>query len=426
MSQHPASPVSRLLRRAQNALRVLVLRPLAAVYIAIEYGVLLLTHRKELMRAGFVTPLWFWSFGHQAIDPHMLAMRFRGKKLLIVVSDYGNMNPYLVGTFEQYVRMCYLRHSRFMGMLRPLFKHEELRALKIAVLRFVLRVLGHAASIVPTYHEHQGSVIEGTFITERLRLFQQHADMPLIPLTEPIERFRSLLQKTHPELAGKWFVALYLRRTVKVGDEMRDTDPATFADVIGRIRGLGGFVFCGGDYDDAHAVFPGMQGVMGYSDFPCERELTDYYGITQCRFLVGPTSGPVSIAMSFNIPNLMTNDPFYYHSGNRENQIVLHRKLRDRATGRILAARETFSPPIIAYRTKGEFERAGLEHIDNTKEEIAAALEEMVQRHILGHDTVLPEHQPLYDRFKSLLPKESIIYQSPSRPALIYLQNLVW
>jgi putative glycosyltransferase (TIGR04372 family) len=396
-----------------------VIIPTASAYMAAEYFVLLFLNRKAILRAAFVSPLWFWSFGHQAIDPHML-------KMLILLSDYQNFNPYVVGTFEQYVDICYLRHSSLMCMLRPLVKWSALKKKKIAVLSAFLRMMGGNATIVPEYHEHHASAVEGVFITERIRLFQKTADMPIVPLAEPIERCKKLLEEAHPHLAGKWFVSLYLRKTDKVGDEMRDTDPTTFRSIIERVHALEGFVFLGGDYHDPREIFPNLPGVLGYADVPCERALADYYGITQCRFLVGPTSGPVSIAMSFNIPNLMTNDPFYYHSGNRENQIVLYKKLREVTTGRILSAQETFSFPIVAYRMREEFERDGYVHVDNSPKEITEACEEMIQRFIVQNEVIQPQDRLLLERFRNLLPKESVAAITPSRPALTYLRNLLW
>lgn len=412
-------------RHLRNVFRK-VCRPFAYAYITVEYLVLLLLHARQIARADYATALWFWSFGHQAIDPHMLAMRFRGKNIIVLLSDYGNFNRYIVDAFRPHVRIAFLRHPRCMQWLRNALKIAERRDLKLALLQWFLKTGRFKAAFIREFNEERAPYVGGIFITERIRRFAENADMKIVPPPEAIERFRAGFANAYPELASTWFVSLYLRKKAAGKREIRDTDPGAYAVVPRRIAELGGFVFCGGDYHPRD-VFGDLPRILGYRDLLfADRALADIYFITQCRFIVAPASGPVAVAISFNVPSLITNDALFYHSGSRANQIVLYKKVRERATGRILSARETFSFPVIEYRSTEEFDQAGLEVIDNTEEEIAAALEEMIQRFILLKEPVGPEHQSLYDRFKSLLPKESVVYQTPSRPALSYLQRLEW
>ncbi len=412
-------------KKAMKELWFIVIRPIAFVYCGVEYLFLIACQARALRGAEYVYPLWFWSFGHQAADLHMLSMRFRGKKILVLLSDYQNFNPHIINSFREHIDICFLRHSLCMRKACTLLKVLKVRRLKFALLRLYLCVIRSKAVLLPEYYESEGSALEGVFLTERLRLFQENADMNIVPSPEPIERFHKILTETYPSLSDKWFVSLYFRSKIPDVVDFRDTDPAPYKVVVERIGELGGFVFCGGDCDP-HQLFPDMPNVLGYKDFSCDRSLTDFYFLTQCRFLIGAPSGPVAIAISFHIPTLISSTATYYYSGARENQIVLYKKLQDSKTGRVLSAHEIFSLPIVAFRNGREFQRAGLLHIDNTREEIADALEEMIQRYIMGKEIVLPEHQFLYDRFRHLLPKESVAFQTPSRPALSYLQNIVW
>src|SRR3989338_2081757 len=43
------------------------------LYLSAEYLVLLVLNIGEIKNAEFICPRWFWNFGHQALEPHMLA-----------------------------------------------------------------------------------------------------------------------------------------------------------------------------------------------------------------------------------------------------------------------------------------------------------------------------------------------------------------
>ncbi|MBI2870145.1 MAG: TIGR04372 family glycosyltransferase [Candidatus Omnitrophica bacterium] len=390
-----------------------------------EYLILLLRNCKRLRSAEYINTLWFISFGHQAVDLHMLAMRFRGKRLVVLMSDYDNFNRHLIHSFRGLVDIVFLKHSGLMHRLwrTGMVSVPTLQSLKHGVLVWVLQLLRSSAEIVNFYESLDGQIASG-YVVEYIRLLHSEKAIEVKPPRQAVEEFRHFFEKAFPDLAGKWFVSLYLRKKQKGVVDVRDTHQPPYRKVIERIGALGGFVFCGGDADAQ--VFAGLENWLGYADIDCERSLIDLYFLSQCRFLISAASGTHAIASLFNVPVLITNCPFYWHSGWRDNQIIIFKKLRDRHSGRILPARETFSMPIVAYSDRTHISDAGLDVTDNTETEILQATEEMIGRYILGQETGQGEDLLLYDRFRELMPEESVGYHSPARPALSYLRSLEW
>lgn len=405
-----------------------LLERLAYGYSALEYFFLLLPHCGDIRAAEYVYPLTFVSFGHQGLDLHMAAMRFSGKRCIAFVSDYRNFNRPLVRTFESVLTVRYVRHTRLaVFFLQSVLKYDEVRGMRIAVMRLFVRLVRSRTVVLTDCNTDDRPRIEGRYATEYMSLL--HHSPPTLSILHPpedaIAAFRSVLHSSHPRYADAWFVSLYLRRKYRGRPDVRDTDPRFYGVIITRVRELGGFVLCGGDYDP-HVIFAGQEGVLGYDDFPCTRALCDLFFLSQPRFLVCTHSGPLVVATVFGVPSLVTNCAIFYQSGFRANSRVIYKKLRDVRSSRILGASETFAQPIVAYE-EDRFARTGLAHIDNTEEEIAAGFEEMVALFLRGvplQET--EEDRLLLARFRGLLPAMCVARCSPARPTLHYLRTLAW
>ena len=402
-----------------------VLWPFALLFFASEQLVLLILHIPHIRRASHVCHRWVQgSFGHQALDLHMLGMRYAGRDFLVLFSDYGDLNHYLLDTFHGRVRVRFLEHSRIAEYCwRSVLGVPFALRVNAALLRFV-HFFSPRTELVSEFYERHGSQIEGTFVTEYLSLLEDHP-APLLPPAEHIERFRRALAEGHPEISGQWFVALYLRRKQRGKTCVRDIDPAPYRALLACVRAEGGVVFCGGDYDP-HDVFPGEEGVFGYGDFPCPRWFCDLAFLSQARFVVSTHSGPAPVATIFGTPVLIAECAFFYLSGFRGNQRVSYKKLVESRTGRVLNASEAFSFPIVGYSENREFARAGLQHVGHTEEEIGALAEEAVSQFIRGDSREPPDYAELERRFRALLPDRAWARVGPSRPAYAYLRSLQW
>jgi putative glycosyltransferase (TIGR04372 family) len=396
------------------------IRALAVPMVSLEYTWNLLKHRSALRDAEFLYPLWFWSFGHQASDLHHLVLRFPGRKIVVLLSEYGPYNHPIVESFDALLTICRLPHSGLMKYFVKSLGVPRTRRLKRVVLRWVLRRMHKTdVAILPDFNLAPGPRISGLFLCEYLGLMQSQPETVIHPSPAIVDTEKALLQ-AHPELKGRFSVALYLRRKFSKKSDVRDTPPESYRAAIEKIIEAGGYVFCGADYS-AEDVYPGSPYVIGYRDVPFAREYSDAYILTTSSFLIGGHSGPVAITSVFNVPSLVTNNAFFYLSGLRKNQRVVYKKVREKATGRILSVAETFAFPVVYYSDTSHFDRAGLEVVDNTSEEIVAAVEEMLDLFVRRKTSVTNEKH--LQQFRALLVPDTMAAHSEAQPALHWLEN---
>jgi putative glycosyltransferase (TIGR04372 family) len=360
------------------------------------------------------------SFGHQALDLYMLSMRFPHKKVLVVYSDYGNVNRHIARSFSE-VDILFLTHTALAQNLYRFIEFTKFKKMKFVIVKAV----SNNAQLIWDCNTKDGVQIEGRYMVELTQLIKETNQKVVLP-TKTITAFETLLHNIFPETKSKWFVSLYLRKK-RAGNtlDVRDTTPEPYRLIIKRITEIGGFVLVGGDYNP-HTLFPDLDGVYWQEDFSCDRSLFDAYALSQAALFIGTHSGPLIIANAFDVPSLITNCGFFYLSGYRDNQRVLFKRVRDAASGRVLSAAETFDFPVVSYTQsrENEFATAGLELVDNTDHELLDAAEEMLQEYILGNTQEID--QGLEDRFRAITPEKSVVRISPCRPSQSYLRNLNW
>ncbi len=389
----------------------------ALSYFYIEYFFLLLFHCFRLRKATHVCPRWYWTFGHQALETHMLALRFREQKLLILLSDFGGYNNYLIDSFKDIVDICKLRHSPIAAYIRRSFfddrDRKKLYKLTWRITRLFLIIVGNRkAEVVETFNKPGTTPL--SYATEYLGLLNKYDDLQVKPPECPIIKFKGEFKD-----ADKWFVSIYLRNK---GD-VRDTEPTAYRACIERITELGGVVFIGGDYDP-HELFPDVKHLYGYKDFDCDRSVSDIFFLTQSTFVICGHSAPVAIASTFRTPTLISNCSFYDHSGFRKEQHVLYKSVKNTATGKNLSARELFNPPVINFQ--GKQIRSDIEVRDNNSEELLKAVNEMIERYHLSNYEERADESGLIERFRSIVPQNSWVSETPSVPMIDYLRSLDW
>lgn len=428
--------------------------PIARAYLAVEFCLQFLRHRQEIHKADFIYFLWSASFGHQAMRPDFLARRFWKRRLLVILIDHGVVNPYLLDSFRPVLNVHRVTPSSLAQRLnrRPIGKKGwQDEVYRVALSLAFPRSMSSKTIVHPFFDKTlvMPDHPQILYYPQWLRLMREVPEADIEPAENHIQTFKNHLQELYPELKSRWFVAIYLRRkfdwrqvptevfnspktydldswpydlVIDAQPDVRDTFQPSYRAVIQRIGALGGFVFLGGDVD--LRVFADLQNWVSYSDFDCGRWLTDFFFLTQCRFLISGHSGPIAIAAVFNVPTLITNNAFFWQSGFRENQIQLCKNVRERSTGRILTAEEVNSAPVVNYYDSSHFEEAGFEVVDNSETQIMEAAAELISRYILGVKRVDSEHSQLYEWYRSMLPKWSVGYMSPARPALSYLKSL--
>jgi putative glycosyltransferase (TIGR04372 family) len=183
---------------------------------------------------------------------------------------------------------------------------------------------------------------------------------------------------------GAWFVALHVREGTWDGRNagmhgVLNADIASYTPAIAEITRRGGWVIRMGD--------PGMRplaplpNVIDYCHSNMRADWMDIFIATQCRFLLGTSSGPAVIPGVYGVPMLLTN---WWPPAQRPwhaSDIFIPKMIRRQADGRYLVLDETLTEPFSychSRRYLAEHERVEVE--DSDPGIIKAAVEEMLAR----------------------------------------------
>ena len=238
------------------------------------------------------------------------------------------------------------------------------------------------------------------------RQWEAEGRQPLLRLSERHreEGWRTLGRLGVPE--GAWFVCLHVRESGYHGEDaaadhnaLRNADIATYLPAIEEITGRGGWVLRIGDA--SMAPLPPMNRVIDYALSDARSEWMDLFCFSQCRFFAGSMSGPISVAFVFGVPGVGINlFPLGYYQYSTSD-LFIHKLLRRRGDGRFLGIGEALKPPLPNLHWPEYYERNGLEVVDNTPDQIAAVIVEMLDRQD-GRLALAAEDERLQARYVAL------------------------
>ncbi len=214
--------------------------------------------------------------------------------------------------------------------------------------------------------------------------WHQQGQGPLLKLpTETVARGWAALHGAGvPQ--GTWFVALHVREAKwdersAGAHSVLNADIHTYMPAIAEITRRGGWVIRMGD--------PGMTplaplpNVIDYCHSNMRADWMDIFVATQCRFMLGTSSGPAVIPGVYGVPMLLTN---WWPPAQRPwhaSDLFIPKMLRKLADGQYLTLGATLSEPYSychSLRYLAEHEGVGVE--DNDPQIIRAAVEEMLVR----------------------------------------------
>lgn len=113
-------------------------------------------------------------------------------------------------------------------------------------------------------------------------------------------------------------------------------------------------------------------------------DFMDMFLVSNCKFMIGNTSGIIAIANFFAKPLLMVNCVSiitgYSGMAYTENDLYIPKKYFDIHKNRYLSLREIAQLELFCANDGRRYEQRGIKFIDNTPEEIAIAAWEMVER----------------------------------------------
>lgn len=143
------------------------------------------------------------------------------------------------------------------------------------------------------------------------------------------------------------------------------------------------------------------QKIIDYASI-CRTEFMDIYLGAKCQFFVGDTAGIYSIPRIFRRPIVYINTiPLEYLFATKSNTLVIPKKLWAKRKKRFLTFREILDSGIGRYLESRLYERAELEVVENTPEEILSVTVEMEER-LKGTWQPKKEDEELQIRFWSL------------------------
>lgn len=157
-----------------------------------------------------------------------------------------------------------------------------------------------------------------------------------------------------------------------------------------------------------------------------ERALAEIYLIRNCVFYIGTTSGPASVAAAFDTPTLLVNTtPIWHHYGlksrsifkfiQRENQTL---NFIDIANG--LTITDSVDKKIIDCFDGHELDKNDLRYIDNTQEDILAAVVEFES--LVLNDNFDMELTSLQQEYLSKIPSNHGLLAGPGIVANSFLE----
>ena len=188
---------------------------------------------------------------------------------------------------------------------------------------------------------------------------------------------------------GTWFVALHIRenRSDKPGYG-RNSDPATYVSSIKEVILQGGMVIRIGDTNCSK-----LEPIEGFIDLTRERnrpEWIDIFVLSQCKFLIGTTSGPLVVPQTFGVPVLATNAPDIGRFAYYPNSLMIPKLVENLDNGKLLSIKDLLDSKAAVSDAWIDGDRMlRLRWRDNSSEEIKDGVLEMLEENRIPSDSQL-------------------------------------
>lgn len=227
----------------------------------------------------------------------------------------------------------------------------------------------------PTYYTNAIAVVQ--------REWERQGRAPLLSLDDELLARGDALLRRWGLPADAWFVGLHVREPGfwREGEDRtnrpRVADIGSYVPAIERVVSRGGWVVRLGDA--SMRPLPPMPGVIDYALGPDKTDWMDIYLAARCRFMINTNSALYQTCASFGTPSVVTNwvplSSFPMNGGD----IVLPKLLRSRQDGTLLSFDRMLALPRDV-PTDSLFDSRALDVVDNTADEIDAAVGEMLAR----------------------------------------------
>lgn len=148
-------------------------------------------------------------------------------------------------------------------------------------------------------------------------------------------------------------------------------------------------------------------------------DFMDFYLLSKCKFMISTTTGIFTVAAAFGKPILMVNvvGAISFGFGGMkyiENDLYIPKKYYDIHKKSYLSLREIAKIEQLALNEGMAYEKYGIEFIDNTREEILDATEEMLLR-LEGQWQDTEEDIKYYNAYKKLIKEINVLSKENRR-----------
>lgn len=228
---------------------------------------------------------------------------------------------------------------------------------------------------------------------------------PLLALSEQDKRKGRDVLRAWGLPSDAWFVVLHVREggwkdEGSDQDDFRNADIENYFPAIKLITDAGGWVIRIGDA--TMRKLPDMTRVIDYPHTKDKSEWMDIFLCSQCRFMVGTSSGMCVVAMSFGVPLVMTDllPACAAYEFTRQDLFILRPCfLKDK--NRYLSFQELISPPVGIAVSLKRYKDLGIDIKANTAQEIKDVVGEMLER-FNGGVRYDQEDQGLQENFRAV------------------------
>lgn len=225
-----------------------------------------------------------------------------------------------------------------------------------------------------------------------------------------------------------WFVCFHARahdHTPKEKDLLyapRNGDINTYFSALKEIEEAGGWCVRMGhpNAPPLDSRFSKLSRTIDYTKSGQTSDVLDIFLAAKCRFFLGGSSGISLLSTIFNIPVLHANLIPFCHPPLKTSDLLLPKLYYKKSLGRLMKFSEITSSPCAQFLYKSDFEREGIELIDNTEEDIRKAVNEMLAK--LKGQSICSEVQiKLKQKFRQCFQSTNFCYGFNSEVAVSFL-----
>ena len=359
---------------------------------------------------------------------YLISPVFRVKLFLVGQTSIGAT----VGCLELYLRRCQL------GTSSPP-KGYYAAVVGRAINEQVLAMYGRHLPVIRSgylYWLVNSRPLRGSPFVERLPWEQDeypelNSGHPVLSFTESEEREGKALLSGMGISEDAWFVCFHARddgywlqyqpeTNYSTRTSFRNCSIENFIDAMKYIVSCGGYAVRVGAGVEQPLPDLGDPHIVDYASNH-QTDFGDIYLLAKCKFLVGNNSGLYLISSVFNVPTAVTNTVPISQVPLRHDDLFIPKIIWWPTEKRVLTFPEILSSDIGDYWLNEKYDNAGLEPLQNSKEEVLAITKEMNQRLDGTFDSTEQDEQ-LQEQFQALLRPGHRGYGSPARLAATYLR----